>query len=214
MENGLPKRVILTDDPLRVRMLVAHHVTYARLISEQRGMCAYAGEYEGVMLAIIAVGYGESSLLAWLGEAIELGVEEAAFIGECVSQDSDLKLMDVVLATEADGSRGKASPAPELLAGAISAAKDLSIPARQLEVFTDDTYWLDDEPAQRSGKLAIDFSTNAFYHKAALEDVSALSVLTVSENALTGRRIDEAQRQSRFYKAARLAFKALKLRAL
>jgi purine-nucleoside phosphorylase len=209
MEGALPERVILTDDPLRVKMLVAHHLEYARLVSELRGMSAYAGECESARIAVLGVGYGEPALLAWLADAIEYGAKSAVYIGECVSQSEDFGLRDVILASASYGARDLALPGAEMVEEALRAAKKLELPVRQAEVFTDDTYWLDDEKAVSSGKPAIDFQTNAFYWKSALEGVRALSILTVSEDAKTGRRIGEAERQSRFYSASRLAFELL-----
>jgi purine-nucleoside phosphorylase len=209
MEGALPKRIILTDDPLRVKMLVAHHLEYARLVSELRGMSAYVGEYESARIAVLGVGYGEPALLAWLAEALDCGADTAVYIGECVSQSEDLDLRDVILASAACGARGASLPDAGLLGEAALVARKLDFAARQAEVFTDDTYWLDDEKAASSGKPAIDFATGAFYWKSAFEGAKALSILTVSENALTGRRIDEAERQSRFNNASRLAFELL-----
>jgi purine-nucleoside phosphorylase len=209
MEGGLPKRIILTDDPLRVKMLVAHHLEYARLVSELRGMSAYVGEYESARIAVLGVGYGEPALLAWLSEAIEYGASAAVYIGECVSQSEDLSLRDVVLASAAYGARGFAAADAGLVDEAALVAKKLDFVARLAEVFTDDTYWLDEDKAANSGKPAIDFATDAFYWKSAFEGIKALSILTVSEDAISGRRIDEAERQSRFNNASRLAFELL-----
>jgi purine-nucleoside phosphorylase len=213
--GGLPAKAIFTDDPLRAKMLVAHHLDHATLVSEQRGMVAYSGDYDGVSTAVISTGFGESALLQWLHEAAACGVKEALYLGECISQSDLFRLRDVVLASAAEGRNVdtpdladdpgcRALANQSLLTRATNASIRLGVDVVTETVFTDDRFWLYHEETQFR---IIDFVSNAFYRYAHHIGVSPLSILTVSERYPTGERMEEADRQSRFHEAALLAFK-------
>ena len=51
-----------------------------------------------------------------------------------------------------------------------------------------------------------DAVTVALYETARTENIEALSVLTVSENRMTGEKMEEHEIRSRFYAASRLVF--------
>lgn len=81
----LPENAVLTDDPFRERMMAAHYLDNARLASEQRGMTAHIGAYNGIPVSVISLGFGQVSLLGWLREAAENGARRFVYVGECVS---------------------------------------------------------------------------------------------------------------------------------
>lgn len=203
-----PARAIITDDPMRVKMLVAHHLDHARLVSEQRGMLSYIGEYNGTPVGVFSVGYGEASTLAFLREIVQNGAESFIYIGECVSFTTALGLHNIVLACSANGARGDFPADGALSRKAAKAAARLGITVSSLPVFTDDAYWIEEEVPAPFDINVVDFATNTFYRYARQHNIPALSILTVSALAPTGERIGEAERQSRFYGAALLAFES------
>lgn len=192
----VPKNVVLTDDPMRCKMLAAHYLEYARTSYEQRGMIGYAGSYKGCNIAVLSVGYGESAALNYLREAVELGAERVIYTGECVSMTHEHKIRDVILA---DGG------CRELLGCARLASKRYSLPAAVCPVSTNDRFFLGVGKANG----IVDFATETVYGYARERGISALSILTVSENVETGERVEEHERQSRFNTAARLCFETL-----
>lgn len=90
-----------------------------------------------------------------------------------------------------------------LLSRAKLAAGTLSLPVCIEPAHTNDRYWLE---LEYTNLAIVDFASAGVYRLAGAIGRSALCILTVSENAATGGRIDEAARQSRFHAAARLAF--------
>ena len=56
---------------------------------------------------------------------------------------------------------------------------------------------------------AVDYASGAIAQYAGDHGFAALSVLTVSQNLITGERIGEHERQSRFNAAARIVFETL-----
>ena len=199
MTRGItPCRVILTDDPLRAKMLVAHHLEYASLVSELGDVLVYSGSYKDMPLAVASTGTGSSGVLAFLNEASAsgAGASEAVFIGSCVSTTSRYGVRSVILA--AGGSR-------KLLDRALAAAEQYDIKAASATVL------------QPGGLLPeegciIEEVTGAFYELARAGGADALSILTVAENTRTDEKMEEHEVRSRFYAASRLAFEMLALR--
>lgn len=194
---------------MRAKMLVAHHLDFVKQVSEQRGMLSYTGRYNQIPMAVISVGFGEASLLAWLQEAVQNGVRKMVYIGECVSLGEVPALSEVVLATDAHGARGHWPAGSNLLEQARTVANALDFKVHSLPVTTADGYWLQEPDARPPNTGVLDFATCALYWFAASKKLEALSVVTVSEQALPFQRIGEAERQSRFHKAARIAFDTL-----
>jgi len=197
-ERTLPSNLILTDDPLRLKMLAAHHMDDVRPFFENRGMVGYSGSYRGRELAVIACGFGETATMLYAADAYALGARTFLYLGECISQSPYLKLMDVIAV--AGGSE-------RLLKKAQTVAKQKSIALSVERVYTNDAYWLNPENPQ--GYIAVDFAAAGFYQTVTSRGAEGLAILTVSENAATGERVEETVRQSRFHEAALLAFEIL-----
>jgi len=196
----LPSKLILTDDPLRLKMLAAHHMDNVRPLFENHGMAGYTGTYRGQALAAIACGFGEAAAMRCASEAYALGTRTFLYIGECTALSPYLKLMDVL--TAAGGNK-------HLQKKAQTAAKQKNIPLPTERVYTNDTYRSD--KTAPNGYIAVDFATAGFYRAVTSLGGEALSVLTVSENAATGEQAENCVRQSRFHEAALLAFEILAL---
>lgn len=209
--NPYPARVILTDDPMRVKMLAAHHLDHAEPVNDSRGMIGYTGVYSKVPIAVFSVGFGEASTLLYLDEIVRGDAKLIVYIGECVSQNPAYGLRDIVLAKSCGGKQGAADADETLLRTACSAAGRLDIPVKALPVHTDDTFWLPKKDTGLPDADIVDFATNAVYRYARQKELSALSILTVSENSALNARMEAAERQSRFHGASRLAFETLAL---
>ena len=202
--HNLPDWAIVTDDPMRVKMLVAHHLDNVSLISENRGMLAYTGTICGVPIGMYSVGFGETSTLLYLKEMIDLGVTSVLYLGECVSHITELHLNEIVIPQSA--CRGSITHYADagLFEKCLSAAKQGEIPVRKMAIGTEDKYWLDHKKKGEHYRVT-DFASGAVFEYATACGLTAASILTVSENSLSGQRIGDAQRQSRFHSAAKIA---------
>ena len=187
--DRLPLKVILTDDPLRARMLSAHHLEYSEMIYEQGDVLIYSGSYACTPLAVISAGFGSGEVLLSLEKIGNLGVKEVIYIGACVSTTSRYGLRTVVLA------RG-GSDDLQSCAQAAAAQYDITVITETL---------LPPGSDNAEGGIS-DIVTGALYETARTENIKALSVLTVSENKVTGEKMEEHEIRSRFYAASRLAF--------
>lgn len=188
-----PERVILTDDPLRVRMLAAHHLDNAGSAREQGDAVVYIGSYGQTAIALVAVGLENGAVSEFIRGAGGSGITEVVYIGSCAGTTEKQALRTVVLAD--GGCRELLESAQKaavrhgipVVVGVVSPKNDI---AQEFEGITDEV-------------------TNSFYKEAHTCGVKALSVLTVSENTMTGEKMEEHERRSRFYPAALLVFETL-----
>ena len=201
LTDRLPYYAIITDDPMRTRMLSAHWLENTKVLYELRGMIGYTGMYKGAAIALLSAGYGETSALLYLHDACLLGARRVIYTGECVSQTPEVHLRDVIIAKGGD----------EKLTGcALRASKQFSIPTSVREAYTNDRMFLGDPSF--SGDI-VDYASYAVAGYASKLEVAAISVLTVSQNTATGERVEEHERQSRFNTAAQLAFETIAIDA-
>lgn len=209
-ENTLPVRAILTDDPMRVEMFVAHHLEQAKLYTRQRGMTGYIGSYAGVPVVVQAVGYGGASLRAYLHELVSLyGINSVIYAGECVSRESSISLHDLVVVSKAYTNGEGLDADPQLLKDAMLAAKKVNLSIHTNMVHTDDRYGTQELESCCARACIIDFATYTLYEYANQHGISALSLLEVSEDKKGS--ISSAERQSQFHGLARLAFETVSL---
>jgi len=190
-----PGRVILTDDPLRARMLAAHHLEYAVLLYEQEDVLLYSGSYKEHPIALVSTGFGQGAILDYIHDAKRFGVEEILYIGECLSTSRRHVIRSVILADGGD---------PSLMARACRAATQFNIHSGLPYVFPENEITEDFDGVA-------DSVTGDFYAHAKAENIAALSVLTVTKNTVSGEQMEEHERRSRLYAAARLVFEVFAL---
>ena len=187
--DRLPLKAFLTDDPLRARMLAAHHLEYSELIYEQGDVLIYSGSYNDTPLAVISAGFGSGEVLPVLEMIGNLGTKKVIYISACVSTTARYGLRTVVLAK--GGSDDLQS-----CAQAAAAQYDITVITETVQ-----------PPGSDNAEGGItDVVTGVLYETARTENIKALSVLTVSENKVTGEKMEEHEVRSRFYAASRLTF--------
>lgn len=199
--QGLPDRVILTDDPHRVRLIGARQLEEVSTLFELRGMFGYLGTYKGQTVAVISVSFGETAALLYTEEAIRLGARELIYLGECISRTEAVALLDVILARGGD---------PELAQAVGQVAADLAIDLKERDTLTQDTFWSSSEEHQEASQAeVIDFAARAVYRAAAQGGVRAAVILVAAEHTVSSVRVVESVRQSRFQEGVRLALETL-----
>jgi len=195
ISQALPRRIIVTDDPMRVRMLSAHHLEYSTLVYELEDIIVYSGSYKDVPIALASTGFGSGAVLSFLRGLSQLGVAEIVYVGGCVSTTDRHGLRAVILA--AGGSEN-------LLGRACKAA-------RQYDISTTIRTVLPPGVVHPEEGCIVDSITGVVYEQARTDGIRALSILTVSENTRTGEKMEEHEIRSRFYAASRLVFEMLAL---
>lgn len=94
--------VIMPGDPLRAKYIAENFLTNYKLINEVRGMLGYTGFYKEKRITVMGHGMGMPSIGIYSYELYKFyDVDTIIRVGSCCSLKPDLKLLDIVLNSEA-----------------------------------------------------------------------------------------------------------------
>ena len=224
-KGQIADRILLPGDPLRAKFVAENYLENAFCFNEVRNMLGYTGTYRGKLVSVMGTGMGIPSLSIYVNELIrEYDVKKLIRIGTCGSMLEYLKVRDIVLAmsactdSAANHLRFKGMDyAPTASFKLLKAAWDAAT-ARKLRVFagsvlSSDMFYTED-PEQwklwsRFGVLAVEMETAELYTLAAKFGCEALSILTVSDDIVTGEITSSEERQSSFRAMVELALDAI-----
>ena len=184
----LPERIIITDDPLRARVLVSHHLEFSKLLRENGDFFVFNGSYKGTPLSVVSAGCGKDNLQGSLGLIKKLGALQVIYISTCVSTTRMYDIKSLILG--AGGSK-------KMIDLALDTAMQQETTVHVEEIGT-------------QGDILNDV-TAMLYDYASANDIEALALLTVSENTATGAKMEENEVRSRLYPASSLAFEIMAL---
>ncbi|HEX8648938.1 MAG TPA: hypothetical protein VF715_18730 [Thermoleophilaceae bacterium] len=216
----LADRVLLPGDPHRALAMAQALLEAPRMFNARRGLWGYTGAAEdGRPLTIQSTGMGGPSAAIVVEELIRLGARTLIRTGTCGALAEDLRLGDLVVASEAiaaDGAsralgadgRLAADPAlTEALAGRTAG------PARTI-VSADLFYDPDPERLARwaeDGAAAVEMEAAAVFATAARHGVPAACVLMVTDELAGGgrRRMEHEEIEDRAARLGEVALAAL-----
>ncbi len=213
--------VLVPGDPKRARFIAENHFDDPRQVNAVRNADGFTGTYQGRPVSVQAVGMGVPSVAIYYTELIRFyGVEKMIRVGSCGGLSESLRLGDVIIATA--GGTDSAVPATlneglnlpavatwELLRAAADAADRMEIPVAVGPVWTADLFYGPDdtlfEKLSARGVLGVEMEAAVLYTLAALEGISALTLLTVSDDLARGEIMSSRQREDSFDQMIRLA---------
>ncbi len=215
--------VLLSGDPLRAKYIAEKMLVKAFCFNEIRGMLGYTGYYGDTLVSVMGAGMGIPSLSIYVNELVtEQHVKTLIRVGTCGSLQPHLKIGDIVIAltSSTDSNINKLrfngmdyAPAAsfDLLLNAYETAKEMGIKVDVGSVFSTDTFYEDDAEWWKKwaayGVLACEMETSGLYTLAAKFKINALSILTVSDNLITGAAATAEQREKGFLQMAEIALK-------
>jgi purine-nucleoside phosphorylase len=187
-------------------------------------MFGFTGTYKGVPVSVQGTGMGAPSIGIYSWELItEYGVQNLIRVGTAGGFNEAVKVKDVVLglAASTDSNyahiyklNGNLAPTAswELLLKAKGAADALGIPVHAGNILTGDVFY-ELEPDwwkkwARLGVLCVEMETAALYMNAAYNRVHALSVLTISNDFVTGAETTAKEREQTFTNMIKIALEA------
>ena len=92
---------IMPGDPLRAKYIAENFLTDAKLINRARNMFGYTGYYNGKRVTVMGHGMGMPSVSIYAFELYYFfGVQKIIRIGTCGGLKEDLKVPDIILATQ------------------------------------------------------------------------------------------------------------------
>ena len=213
--------VLLPGDPLRARYVAENLLEDAKCYNEVRGMYGFTGTYKGRRISVQGTGMGIPSLSIYVHELINMyGVRHLVRIGSCGGLQADIDLRDVLLAQCAssdssmnrirfDGMDFAPGASFTLLKAAYDQAEALNVPVKVGNILSTDTFYGEDPDSwklwARYGVMAVEMESSALYTLAARFGVHALSILTVSDNLVTGNATSSEEREKTFTSMMTLA---------
>lgn len=214
------KTVLMPGDPLRSEYIAKTFLKNPVLVNNVRGIQGYTGEYKGKKVSVMASGMGIPTTAIYSHELFNFyGVQNIIRVGSTGSIQENLKLGDIVLAMGAstDSAYGKqfnigtcsGIASYGLLEKAVSIAKQSGEEISVGNIYTSDTFYMPDESIYQRLRdmniLCIDMETYGLYLNAARAGKQALTMLTVSDNIITGGTMTPEERQSSFSRMITLA---------
>ncbi|WP_283637496.1 purine-nucleoside phosphorylase [Aquaticitalea lipolytica] len=221
-KNGdIAETILLPGDPLRAKWIAETFFENPVCFNEVRGMYGYTGTYNGKQISAMGTGMGVPSISIYAHELItEFGVKNLIRVGSSGSYQSHVKVRDIVLAMAASSTSGVnelrfggADFAPtadfNLFLRAVEIAKSKKIELKGGNVLTSDEFYADEFESYKKwskfGVLCVEMETAGLYTVAAKHNVSALSILTISDSLVTGERTTSKERETTFKDMIRIA---------
>ena len=221
-KGAFAKTVLMPGDPLRAKFIAETFLTDAKLVNNVRGVQGYTGTYQGVPVSVMASGMGIPSMGIYSYELFNFyDVENIIRIGSAGAMREDLKLMSIVAAQGActDSNfaqqydvRGSFAPIADytLLETAVGIARELGVEMPVGNVVCSDVFY-DQSGKQMNwaklGVLCAEMESVALYCNAAAAGKRALTLLTISDNIVTGEVLSPEDRQVGFTKMMEIALK-------
>jgi len=219
--DDFAKTVLMPGDPLRSEFVAKNMLENAVLINNVRGIKGYTGTYKGKKVSVMASGMGMPSIGIYSYELFNFfNVDNIIRIGTAGAYDKDIKLREIVLAMGAStnsaytlqfGLNGTFAPIAsfKLLSDANNIALGKGLKCTVGNVLSSDTFYSDEKDmAEKWASLGIkcvEMETATLYINAAKAKKNALSILTISDNVITGESTTSDERQSSFTDMVELA---------
>jgi purine-nucleoside phosphorylase len=212
--------VLITGDPLRAKYYAETMLTDFFCYNQVRGMFGYTGKYKSKRISIQGTGIGIPSTALYVHELIHSYRATCIIrVGTCGAIQEDIKLGQIILAkgaatdskTTIHSKNNKFEPLadPWLIQKAQETAYELGIFFRLGNIFSTDLFYSDNPHRWakyiRQGVLAVDMETSILYTMAEQNKIQSLSILTVSDNILTGEAASAEDREIKTLDMMRLA---------
>ena len=219
-KGDFAKTVLMPGDTLRAKYIAENYLEKAVLVNDVRGIHGYTGEYRGKRVSVMASGMGMPSIGIYSYELFRFfDVKNIIRVGSAGALSEKLKVRDIVLAMGActDGNYAAQFSLPgtfapiasyRLLTEAVEIAAKSGITPRVGNVLSSDLFYDDSASTlkwNKMGVLAVEMETAALYMNAARAGKNALSILTISDNLVTGEATTAAERQNSFTQMMELA---------
>jgi purine-nucleoside phosphorylase len=209
--DEIAEKVLLPGDPLRAKWVAETFLEDVFCYNTVRGMHGYTGLYKGSKVSVQGTGMGIPSTSIYVNELIRsYDAKQLIRIGTAGSYQADIKVKDVILAMSASTDSGinrrrfnGMDYAPtanfELFMKAVSVAKSKKIDVKAGNILSADEFYGDNFEYYKHwanyGVLCVEMETAAIYTLAAKYNVQALSILTISDELVTGIESTAQERQ-------------------
>lgn len=213
-QGDIADTVLLPGDPLRAKHMAETMLTEVKCFNTVRNMLGFTGIFQSKRVSIMGSGMGMGSIAIYVNELVNFyQVKKLIRVGTCGTIQKNIKLGQVILAVSASGDSGAniayfngmhyaATADFDLLINAYQTAQKLNINTIQGSIFSTDTFY-DDIPNRwdiwkKHGIIGVEMESQILYTLAKRLKAMALSILTVSDNIITGEA-DTAKNREQAY---------------
>ncbi len=212
-KGDFARTVLMPGDPLRAKFCAESYFDEPRLVTDVRNQLGYLGFYRGMPISVMSSGMGGPSAGIYSYELFtEYDVENIIRIGTSAGLQENIEVGDLVFALtcSTDGAwakqynlKGTFAPCVDfkLLEKGLEAVREKEFPFHAGMIFSSDyfsSYNALGEDEWKSfadmGALAQDMETMALYSNAMYTHKRALSILTMTDNVVTGRSFRDEER--------------------
>ncbi|MGM8365172.1 purine-nucleoside phosphorylase [Virgibacillus sp. W0181] len=221
-QGAIAETILLPGDPLRAKYIAENYLESVEQYNDVRGMYGFTGTYKGERISVQGSGMGVPSISIYVNELIQsYNVNKLIRVGTCGALKKEVNIRDVILAqgatTDSQVNRMIFSGidyAPladfKLLKTAYEIGMNKGKDIQVGNVFTSDTFYRDNgeqvnDLLAKYNVLAVEMETTALYTLAAKYNCKALSILTVSDHAVTGEATSAEERQTTFHEMMEIA---------
>jgi 5'-methylthioadenosine phosphorylase/purine-nucleoside phosphorylase len=188
--------VLCPGDPRRAEYIARTFFTDPVLVNDERGLLGFTGTYDGRPISVQTSGMGCPSAAIVYEELIQLGAVRLIRVGTCGGLQPDMRMADTIVAVSATPSdhtaltyTGGEPHAPtadwRLVEAAVGVARAQGARVHVGPIVSSDVFYDPDHDRPRRwrerGHLGIEMEAAVLYTIAALRQVAALTVLTVSD---------------------------------
>lgn len=219
--GDIAETVLLPGDPLRAKYVAETFLKDAVCYNNVRGMLGFTGHYKGKRVSVQGTGMGMGSHAIYVHELINgYNVKNLIRVGTCATIQENISLGQVILALSASGDSDAnnlyfegmhyaATADFDLLMKAYKVAQDLNIKTFPGPIFSTNTFY-DEAPNRwdkwkKHGILGVEMESQILFTLAKRFGVKALSILTVSDNILTGEATSAMERERSFSDMMKIA---------
>ena len=210
----IAETVLFPGDPLRAKFIAETFLEDVEQYNSVRNMFGFTGTYKSVLISVQGSGMGIPSLSIYATELIkEYGVKTIIRVGTCGGMREDVKIGDIILGqgstTDSAVTVNTFGPgihfAPmsnfELLDQAYHVAKEMNVPVRVGDIFAADRFYNDEidmEKLAAYGCVATEMESAGLFLIGAKYGIKTLSILTCSDNLVTGETASSKTREQAF----------------
>lgn len=223
-EKGMiAKTLLMPGDPLRAEFIANTFLKDCVKFNNVRNMYGFTGTYKGKRISVMGSGMGMPSIGIYSYELYtQYDVENIIRIGSAGSYSKDIKVFDVVLASEAysessfartqSGYEGDKTFPSESLNNAIKdTAQSLNININEGCVHSSDVFYREDSSPyyekllKDKGCVAVEMESFALFHNASVLKKNAACLLTISDSFVSDEITTAEERQKSFTQMMEIA---------
>jgi len=226
-KSKMAKTVLMPGDPLRAKYIAETYLTDTVLINSVRNMLGYTGVYNGKKVTVFGSGMGLPSVGIYSYEMYNFyDVENIIRVGSAGAYVPELKLRDVVIATDAwsestfistqnpSCNNSIVEPSETLSQRLVSSAEQLGIPTKRGRIHSTDVFYPSDPEGFKyihdNWKcVAVEMDSVALFHNAKMAGKNAATICTISDNFWTHERASSEERTTSFNEMIKIALNSV-----